>query len=41
MIALADACMADYDEKGWVSDTWLNPNDVAYPGVSGVAKAAE
>src|SRR5882757_2893605 len=33
MIALAEACMADYDEKGWVGDTWLNPDDVAYPGV--------
>jgi 4-hydroxyphenylacetate 3-monooxygenase len=41
MIALADACMADYDEKGWTSDTWLNPDDVAYPGVPGRAKAAE
>jgi hypothetical protein len=33
--------MADYDEKGWVGDTWLNPDDVAYPGVPGQAKAAE
>ena len=41
MIALADACMADYDEKGWVGDTWLNPDDVAYPGVPGAARAAE
>ena len=41
MIALADACMADYDEKGWVGDTWLNPDDVAYPGFEPVARAAE
>ena len=32
MIALAEQCMADYDEKGWTGDTWLNPDDVAYPG---------
>ena len=41
MIALADACMADYDEKGWISDTWLNPNDVAYPGLTEARRAAE
>jgi len=41
MVALADECMADYDEKGWVGDTWLNPDDVAYPGVPGTARAAE
>jgi 4-hydroxyphenylacetate 3-monooxygenase len=41
MIALAEACMADYDEKGWTSDTWLNPDDVAYPGVPDTARAAE
>jgi 4-hydroxyphenylacetate 3-monooxygenase len=41
MVALADQCMADYDEKGWVGDTWLNPDDVAYPGVPGTARAAE
>src|SRR5213592_271497 len=41
MIALADACMADYDEKGWVSDTWLNPDDVAYPGLPEARRAAE
>jgi 4-hydroxyphenylacetate 3-monooxygenase len=41
MIALADACMADYDEKGWVSDTWLNPDDVAYPGLPQERRAAE
>jgi len=41
MVALADQCMADYDEKGWVGDTWLNPDDVAYPGVRDTARAAE
>ncbi len=41
MIALADACMADYDEKGWVGDTWLNPDDVAYPGLPEARRAAE
>jgi len=41
MIALAEACMADYDEKGWTSDTWLNPDDVAYPRVPDTARAAE
>jgi 4-hydroxyphenylacetate 3-monooxygenase len=41
MIALAEACMADYDEKGWVGDTWLNPDDVAYPGAPDTARAAE
>ena len=41
MIALADACMADYDEKGWIGDTWINPDDVAYPGIPGAKRAAE
>jgi 4-hydroxyphenylacetate 3-monooxygenase len=27
MIALADRCMADYDENGWTSETWINPED--------------
>src|SRR5947209_4665882 len=35
MVALADQCLADYDEKGWIGDTWINPDDVAYPGVPG------
>src|SRR5262249_14591219 len=30
MIALAEQCMADYDEDGWAGDTWLNPDDIAY-----------
>jgi 4-hydroxyphenylacetate 3-monooxygenase len=29
MIALAEACMADYDENGWTDRSWLNPGDVA------------
>jgi len=41
MVALADQCLADYDEKGWTSDTWINPDDVAYPGLPGTARAAE
>ncbi len=32
MIALAERCMADYDEDGWVGDTWVDPDDVAYKG---------
>ena len=35
MIALAEQCMADYDEDGWTGDTWLDPDDIAYePGSS-------
>ena len=41
MVALADQCLADYDEKGWTGDTWINPDDVAYPGLPGRARAAE
>jgi 4-hydroxyphenylacetate 3-monooxygenase len=40
MIALAEACMADYDENGWTDPAWLEPDDVAYPGFS-PAHAAE
>ena len=28
-------------EKGWVGDTSINPDDVAYPGVPDTARAAE
>ncbi|MBM3529204.1 MAG: Pyoverdin chromophore biosynthetic protein pvcC [Alphaproteobacteria bacterium] len=36
MVALAEQCMADYDEAGWTGDTWLNPGDIAYrPGGTG------
>src|SRR5512141_2550888 len=27
MIALAERCMADYDEDGWTGQSWLNPED--------------
>jgi 4-hydroxyphenylacetate 3-monooxygenase len=40
MMALAEQCMADYDENGWVGDTWVDPDDVSYGGVVG-RKAAE
>jgi 4-hydroxyphenylacetate 3-monooxygenase len=40
MIALAEQCMSDYDEKGW-HGTWLNPDDVAFRGVTPPARAAE
>src|ERR1700745_3290566 len=33
MIALADQCLSDYDENGWRDPAWLDPDDVAYPGV--------
>jgi hypothetical protein len=26
MMALADRCMAEYDEEGWVGEAWLNPD---------------
>src|SRR5262250_3418320 len=29
MVALADACLADYDEHGWKDKTWINPDDVS------------
>ena len=33
MIALAEQCMADYDEDGWTGGDWVDPDDVAYkPG---------
>jgi len=39
MMGLAEECMADYDEDGWIDPTWLNPDDVAGP--SRPARAAE
>jgi 4-hydroxyphenylacetate 3-monooxygenase len=39
MIGLAEQCMADYDENGWVGSTWLNPDDAAEDGAP--ARAAE
>jgi 4-hydroxyphenylacetate 3-monooxygenase len=41
MVALADQCLAEYDEHGWVGDTWLDPDDVAYAAVSKRPRAAE
>jgi 4-hydroxyphenylacetate 3-monooxygenase len=41
MIALADDCMADYDENGWTDPAWLNPDDVAWRGPGARAQAAE
>jgi 4-hydroxyphenylacetate 3-monooxygenase len=29
MIALAEQCMADYDEDGWTGDIWLDPDERA------------
>jgi 4-hydroxyphenylacetate 3-monooxygenase len=40
MIALADQCLSEYDENGW-RGTWLDPDDVAYPGLPGAKRAAE
>jgi hypothetical protein len=40
MIALADRCLADYDENGWRDSAWLDPDEVAYPGLPGT-RAAE
>jgi hypothetical protein len=40
MIALADQCLADYDESGWRDSQWLNPGAVAYSERPG-ATAAE
>ncbi|MCZ7660967.1 MAG: Pyoverdin chromophore biosynthetic protein pvcC [Xanthobacteraceae bacterium] len=40
MIALAEQCMADYDESGWKDPAWLDPDDVAY-GFGANARAAE
>src|SRR5579871_4915737 len=40
MIALADACLADYDEHGWKDKTWINPDDISNFG-SRPARAAE
>jgi 4-hydroxyphenylacetate 3-monooxygenase len=40
MIALADACLADYDERGWKDKTWINPDDVSN-FASRPARAAE
>jgi 4-hydroxyphenylacetate 3-monooxygenase len=41
MIALAEQCLSEYDENGWVGSTWVDPDDVAYTGGVGVKRAAE
>jgi len=41
MIALADACMADYDESGWTGTTWVNPDDVSWLGRGAGTRAAQ
>ncbi len=41
MTALADQCMSEYDENGWTDPAWLDPDDVAYPGLPQKARAAE
>jgi 4-hydroxyphenylacetate 3-monooxygenase len=41
MAALADQCMSEYDENGWTDPAWLNPDDVAYPGLPEERRAAE
>jgi 4-hydroxyphenylacetate 3-monooxygenase len=40
MVALAEACMADYDEHGW-KGTWVDPDDVSWLGRHAGARAAE
>jgi 4-hydroxyphenylacetate 3-monooxygenase len=37
MLALADRCLADYDENGWRDSAWLNSDDAAFPGLAGSA----
>ena len=43
MVALAEACMSEYDEKGWTVDGLYNPDDVSAIGVGAKksGKAAE
>jgi 4-hydroxyphenylacetate 3-monooxygenase len=41
MVALAEQCMRDYDEKGWRGDSWLNPDDAPVSGRAGSKHAAE
>jgi 4-hydroxyphenylacetate 3-monooxygenase len=39
MVALAEDCMADYDEDGWVDPTWINRGEG--DATPGTARAAE
>jgi 4-hydroxyphenylacetate 3-monooxygenase len=41
MMELAEQCMSEYDENGWTDPAWLNPDDVAYPGLPEDRLAAE
>jgi hypothetical protein len=41
MVALAEACMADYDERGWTDKAWVNPDDMSWLGRHAEARAAE
>jgi 4-hydroxyphenylacetate 3-monooxygenase len=41
MTGLAEQCMSEYDENGWTDSAWLDPDDVAYPGLPGERRAAE
>ena len=40
MTALAEQCMAEYDENGWTDPSWLDPDDVAYPGLPAALRPA-
>ena len=39
MIALADQCMADYDDNGWTGHTWSQMDDWA-AAILGTGRAA-
>ena len=39
MTALAEQCMSEYDENGWTDPAWLDPDDVAYPGLPEAARS--
>jgi 4-hydroxyphenylacetate 3-monooxygenase len=41
MTALAEQCLADYDENGWRDGPWLDPGDVAFTRGTGLGRAAE
>ena len=34
MVDLAEACMAEYDENGWLDEDYINPEDVSAIGYS-------
>jgi len=41
MIALAEECMADYNENGWTDTSWINPDDVANEGSQRAMRSAK